>query len=74
MAGIVLGQFTTKEPNYAKHIDRVIREYVSILRCPVVANFPVGHLPKNATLPHGALAELDADRGTLTLLEEPCQR
>lgn len=74
VAGIVLGQFTTKEPNDAKHIDKVIREYVSPLHCPAVSNFPVGHVPKNATLPHGAMVELDADRGTLTLLEEPCQR
>ncbi len=74
VAGMILGQFTTKEPNEEKQIDKVIREYVSPLHCPVVANFPVGHVPKNATLPHGAMVELDADRGALKLLEEPCYR
>jgi muramoyltetrapeptide carboxypeptidase len=33
--------------------------------------FPVGHTPLNATLPHGAEVELDADSGTLRLLENP---
>ncbi len=74
VAGLILGQFTTKEPNEEKQIDKVIREYVSPLHCPVVANFPVGHVPKNATLPHGVMVELDADRGTLKLVEEPCHR
>jgi len=74
VAGIVLGQFTTKDPSEAKEIDRVLSEAMKALRCPVVANFPVGHIPKNATLPHGALVELDADLSCLTLLEEPCLR
>jgi muramoyltetrapeptide carboxypeptidase len=74
VAGIVLGQFTNKDPNDAKDIDRVVTEVMKQVRCPVIANFPVGHVPKNATLPHGALLELDANRGALTLLEEPCLR
>ena len=74
VAGIVLGQFTNKEPNDAQDIDRVVSEVMKQIDCPVIANFPVGHVPKNATLPHGALVELDANRGVLTLLEEPCVR
>jgi muramoyltetrapeptide carboxypeptidase len=34
-------------------------------------NFPVGHIPQNATLPHGGLVELDAGKGVLRLLEDP---
>lgn len=74
VTGIVMGQFTTKDPNDSKEIERVVMEAMKQLRCPVIANFPVGHVPKNATLPHGAMVELDADRGRLTLLEEPCIR
>ena len=74
VAGIVLGQFTNKDASDAKEIDRVIMEYMKPLRCPVIANFPVGHVPNNATLPHGARVELDGDRGVLKLLEEPCVR
>jgi muramoyltetrapeptide carboxypeptidase len=36
---------------------------------PVLMNFPIGHQPHNATLPHGASAELDAAKGTLRPLE-----
>jgi muramoyltetrapeptide carboxypeptidase len=34
-------------------------------------NFPVGHTPRNATLPHGGLVELDADKVILRVLEDP---
>ena len=42
-------------------------------KVPVVMNFPVGHVANNATLPHGALAELDGDAVSLRLLENPVQ-
>jgi len=31
----------------------------------------VGHIANNATLPHGALVEIDADAASLRLLENP---
>ena len=74
VAGIVVGQFTTKDPNEEKQIDRVIREYLEQVRCPAVMNFPIGHVPNNATLPHGARVELNADSRVLKLLDEPCLR
>jgi muramoyltetrapeptide carboxypeptidase len=49
----------------------VLREYFGKSKVPVLMNFPVGHQPHNATLPHGVSAELDADKGTLRLLENP---
>ena len=51
--------------------DRVLREAFGRLRVPVIMKFPVGHTPINATLPHGGLVELDADRGILRLIEDP---
>jgi muramoyltetrapeptide carboxypeptidase len=48
-----------------------LKEYFGKLKVPVVTDYPVGHTPKNATLPHGALVELDANRGTLKVLENP---
>jgi len=74
VAGIVVGQFTNKDPGEAKQIDQIISEYADQVRCPVIANFPVGHVSNNATLPHGARVELDADRGVVALLEDPCHR
>jgi muramoyltetrapeptide carboxypeptidase len=71
VAGVVVGNFSSKEPKDAKDIERVLREYFSPLKVPVVMNFPVGHIPNNATLPHGALVELDGDATSLRLLENP---
>jgi len=71
VAGVVLGSFTTKEETEEKDTQRVLKEYFGKLKVPVVTDYPVGHTPKNATLPHGALVELDADRGTLKVLENP---
>jgi muramoyltetrapeptide carboxypeptidase len=34
---------------------------------PCVANFPIGHVDDQATLPLGAVAELDADSKTLVI-------
>jgi muramoyltetrapeptide carboxypeptidase len=41
------------------------------MKVPVVMNFPVGHLAQNRTLPHGSLVELDANKLTLRVLEDP---
>ena len=72
--GIIVGQFTNKDPGEAKQIDQIIAEYATTIRCPMIANFPIGHVPNNATLPHGARVELDADRGVVVFREDPCIR
>lgn len=71
VAGVIIGDFHGAKPEENEPIRRVIREYMTKLKVPVLADFPVGHVPLNATLPHGAMAELDATRGTLTILENP---
>jgi muramoyltetrapeptide carboxypeptidase len=47
----------------------VIRDRLGSLDVPVATGFPFGHVPDNWTLPLGIRARLDADRGTLALLE-----
>jgi muramoyltetrapeptide carboxypeptidase len=71
VAGVVVGDFQARDEKEAKEIDRVLREYLGRLKVPVVMQFPVGHIRNNATLPHGALAELDGDAASLRLLENP---
>lgn len=71
VAGVVVGDFISKDPHEVKEFDRVLREYLGALKVPVVMNFPVGHKPRNATLPHGGLVELDAAKGILRVLENP---
>jgi muramoyltetrapeptide carboxypeptidase len=71
VAGVVVGSFTSKEPGEARDLEHVLRENLGSLKVPVLMNFPVGHTALNATLPEGALVELDTERGTLRLLENP---
>ncbi len=71
VSGVVLGSFGGKDASEAAAIEGVVREYFEKAKVPVVVKFPVGHTPRNATLPHGGLVELDADRGSLRLLEDP---
>ena len=68
VAGIVVGGFDKTD---VKQVEQVVRGYCAGLKCPVILDFPVGHGVFNATLPHGALAELDADLVQLRVLEDP---
>ncbi len=77
LKGVVLGAFTARdeEPKWDddESIDDVLRGYFENLGVPVLAFFPVGHVPYNATLPEGGLVELDATAQTIRLLENPVQ-
>ncbi len=68
VAGLLIGTFDDTDERAAA---KVIREYCERLKVPVLAYFPVGHTPFNATLPHGGLVELDADALRVRLLENP---
>lgn len=79
VAGVVAGSFTAGDDVAADtarleeaEIGDILREYLGRCGKPVVLGFPVGHVADNATLPHGARARLDADAGTLEILEAPC--
>ncbi|MHC5540937.1 S66 peptidase family protein [Singulisphaera rosea] len=68
IAGLIVGTFDDTDE---KAVEVVVREYASQLRVPVLLNFPLGHTPFNATLPHGGWIELDADSSRVRLLETP---
>lgn len=73
-AGVVLGMFNrceTDDPENEFTLRQVFDRYFADKPYPVVVNFPVGHVLPNATLPVGAMAELDATNGTLRILENP---
>jgi muramoyltetrapeptide carboxypeptidase len=50
-------------------INAVLRDRLGQLGVPVACGFPFGHIDNNWTLPLGVRARLDADAGTLELLE-----
>jgi muramoyltetrapeptide carboxypeptidase len=73
IVGVVAGDFSGDDPKDVIEFDRILDEYFSPLKKPAVIHFPVGHILNNATLPMGAMAELDADAGSLRLLENPVE-
>jgi muramoyltetrapeptide carboxypeptidase len=71
LAGIAFGAFTEgTEPHHAasRPLDDVLREAADAAGVPAVAGIPVGHIDEQWTIPLGAHAELDADRGALTVM------
>ena len=71
IVGVVAGGFTSDDASHATEFDRILRDYFSRSKKPAVAHFPAGHITNNATLPIGALVELDGDAGSLRILENP---
>jgi muramoyltetrapeptide carboxypeptidase len=70
LAGIAFGQFTEipeDRDNIDRPIERILREFAERIGVPCVMNFPIGHVAEHVTLPLGAVAELDADAGTLVI-------
>lgn len=76
LRGAVLGQFTrnydreedqmAEDPRFT--VDGVLKQYFKPLGIPVLMNFPVGHHRYNASLPLGAMVEVDAKKGVLRVL------
>ena len=72
LAGVIIGRFTempARGADGAAGLDRVLAHYLEPLRIPVAFGFPIGHLDDQWTLPIGVRARLDADAGTVELLE-----
>jgi len=68
-AGFVIGQATNADETKTLPMRRIWQEALEPYVKPTVLGFPFGHVPQNYALPLGVPARLDADRGTLTLLE-----
>ncbi len=73
VAGVAFGKFTRCEPSpffvQNRLLEDILAERCRALGVPAVAGLMIGHVDDQTTLPIGCLAELDADAGTLTLLE-----
>ena len=73
VAGVAFGKFTNcnSSPFFLQNrpLDDILGERCRALGVPAVSGIMVGHIEDQTTLPVGCLAELDADAGTLTLLE-----
>jgi muramoyltetrapeptide carboxypeptidase len=73
VAGVVLGGFTNCMPSEGSFgtltLDEVFDDYFGALGVPVYRGAQFGHVARKFTLPLGVMAEIDADAGTVQLLE-----
>jgi len=70
VAGIAFGRFTDADASgNSFSIEEVLRDRCSKLGIPVVRGYMIGHVQDQTVMPIGIEAELNADNGTLTLLD-----
>ena len=72
VAGVVLGRFTQCEPGEgygSLTLDEVFDDYLLPLNVPVFRGAAIGHIRRKLTVPVGAAAEMDAQAGTVRLLQ-----
>ncbi|MEM9384342.1 MAG: LD-carboxypeptidase [Pseudomonadota bacterium] len=72
VAGIVFGRCTDCGPgtDYGSlTLEEVLARHIEPLRVPAFSGSMIGHIPKQFVLPLGLSAEIDADLGTIRLLE-----
>lgn len=70
VAGIAIGRFSQCDPPTGSSsftVEEVLRDRLTDLKIPVVANFPFGHDGCNAALPVGVTATLDGNAGKLRI-------
>jgi muramoyltetrapeptide carboxypeptidase len=71
ISGFIFGQCTDCEPEGSRGftMEEVIQHHILPLKIPAVMGMDIGHDDLNFTIPVGVKASLDADIGTLRLLE-----
>lgn len=72
-AGIILGGFTdcvVEDPNCGLTLEEVLRDVFSKVNVPVLSGLQAGHMREMVTLPLGRRYRMDADKGSITLLDD----
>ncbi len=70
VAGVAIGRFSQCDPPEGSSsftVEEVLRDRLTDLQIPIVANLPFGHDGCNAALPVGVLATLDGNKGELRI-------
>jgi muramoyltetrapeptide carboxypeptidase len=70
--GVVFGQCTHCDPPFANArltLERVLRDQLEPLRIPAWSGALIGHIDRQLTLPIGVRVEIDAEEGSIQLLE-----
>lgn len=72
LRGVLVGRFTGLKRHIddgSLGVDQVLAYYFGPLGVPVLYGVPIGHIVEQWTLPLGVRARMDADAGTVELLE-----
>ncbi|MDZ7346213.1 MAG: LD-carboxypeptidase [candidate division KSB1 bacterium] len=69
VSGVVFGTFVGEPAVSMEELAEVAYEHLSSTGIPIFCGLPYGHFPQRLTLPFGVRAKMDANRGTITLLE-----
>jgi muramoyltetrapeptide carboxypeptidase len=70
IAGVLLGSFLDCEPAKGNYNSRdTLRDILTELKVPVMANFPAGHGSENWAIPLGARIRMDSNARTIEFLE-----
>ena len=72
IAGLIFGRCTDCDPGSgfgSLTLEQVFEDHIAPLGIPAFRGSMIGHIPEQFTLPIGIPAEMDADRGTIRLLE-----
>jgi muramoyltetrapeptide carboxypeptidase len=73
LAGVVLGDLGVSAEEQGL-LESAVHRFAEVLGRPVVTGFPAGHGAVNHPIPQGVEALLDADGGTLRIVEDPYDR
>ncbi|HLU99729.1 MAG TPA: LD-carboxypeptidase, partial [Acidobacteriota bacterium] len=74
VAGVIFGKCTDCGPGQgygSLTMEQLFDDHIRPLGVPAWSGAMIGHIPQKFTLPQGAMAEIDATRGTIQLLESP---
>ena len=72
IAGFIFGRCTDCDPGSgfgSLTLEQLFEDHIAPLGIPAFRGSMIGHIPEQFTLPIGGRAELDADQGTIRLLE-----
>jgi muramoyltetrapeptide carboxypeptidase len=70
--GVLVGRFTGLKRHMddgSLGVDQVLAHYLAPLQVPVLYGLPIGHIDDQWTVPVGVRARMDADAGSVALLE-----
>ena len=70
LSGLLLGNFPDCEPSQGAYTAaETLRDILSELNIPILANFPAGHIKDNWTIPLGIKVRIEADSRSIRFLE-----